>query len=71
MRITDRDRLVRALKYIEEEKEREEKGMDQLEGIQIKQVIIARNMKAMYMAQLNQLIRSTKDEIERCAEVVA
>lgn len=64
MSITEKDRLIRALKYIEEEKRREEEGMNKLEGIRIQQVIIVRNMKAMYMAQVDQMIRNMKAEIE-------
>lgn len=68
MSITEKDRLVRALKYIEEEKRREEEGMNKLEGIRIQQVIIVRNMKAMYMAQVDQMIRNMKAEIALNAE---
>lgn len=68
MSITEKDRLIRALKYIEEEKRREEEGMNKLEGIRIQQVIIVRNMKAMYMAQVDQMIRNMKAEIALNAE---
>jgi len=64
MRITEKDRLIRALSYLEAERKREEDGMKKLEGVQITQVIIARNQKAMYMAQIDQDIRNTKAEIE-------
>ena len=68
MSITEKDRLIRALKYIEEEKRREEEGMNKLEGIRIQQVIIVRNMKAMYIAQVDQMIRNMKAEIALNAE---
>ena len=65
MRITNRMRLERALEYLEEERAREERFIQQLGGIKIQEIIILRNKKAMYMAEVDQLIRNTKEKIEQ------
>lgn len=65
MRITKRMRLERALEYLEMERANEEEAIQRLGGIKIQEVIILRNKKAMYMAEVDQLIRNTKEKIEQ------
>ncbi|MBQ9252614.1 MAG: hypothetical protein IJ188_08260 [Clostridia bacterium] len=65
MCITNRMRLERALEHLEAERAREEKAIQQLGGIKIQEIIILRNKKAMYMAEVDQLIRNTKEKIKQ------
>lgn len=60
MWIDDRMRLERALGYLEKEKAAEAEAMAALEGIRIREIIIVRNKKRMYMAELDQQIRTIK-----------
>lgn len=68
MRITEKMRLERALEHLENEKRRETKAMEALEGISITEIIILRNKKAMYMAEVDQMIRITKEKIKEAEE---
>ncbi|MBQ9212083.1 MAG: hypothetical protein IJ153_11485 [Clostridia bacterium] len=65
MCITNRMRLERAMEHLEAERAREEHAIQQLDGIKIQEIIILRNKKAMYMAEVDQLIRNTKEKIEQ------
>lgn len=64
MRISERDRLKRQLMHLQEELERERFGLSCMEDIRLTNVIIIRNKKVMYIAEVEQMIRKIKDEIE-------
>lgn len=64
MKVTQKMRLERALEHIEAEMEREQQGLAELEDIKIREVIIARNKKTMYMADIEQMIRNIRAEIQ-------
>ena len=57
-------KLKRALKYLVEEQRREKETLESLEGIHITEVIIARNKKQMYLAEINQIIRKIETELK-------
>ena len=63
MYVTENDRKRRALVYMLAELEVEKQLLATLENIQIREIIIMRNKKVMYIAELEQLIRNTEDEI--------
>ena len=56
--------LERGLKHLEEEKTAEEESIARLEGNKIQSVIIMRNKKRMYIAEIDQMIRNIKDQIK-------
>ena len=56
--------LERGLKHLEEEKTAEEESIARLEGNKIQSVIIMRNKKRMYIAEIDQLIRNIKEQIK-------
>lgn len=64
MKVTREMRLQRALEYLEAEKREEEKSMRALEGKTITEVIILRNKKALYLAEVEQMIRKAREEME-------
>lgn len=64
MRVTQEMKLKRALKYLAEEQRREKETLESLEGIHITEVIIARNKKQMYLAEINQIIRKIETELK-------
>jgi len=64
MKVTQKMRLERALEHIEAEMEREQQGLAELEDIKIREVIIARNKKTMYIAEIEQMIRNIRAEIQ-------
>lgn len=68
MSVTREMRLERALEYLKDEKQSQEKEMEKLEGIRLREIIIIRNKKAMYMAELDQAIRNLEDDISSAAE---
>lgn len=63
VKITREMRLTRALKYLEEEKKAEEQALRALENVHLQEVIILRNRKQMYIAQIDQMIRNIQDEL--------
>ena len=64
MTVTRNMRMKRALKYLEAERAEEKKSLQAMEGVQITEVIIIRNKKAMYIAELEQMIRNIKEDLE-------
>lgn len=64
MTVTRNMRMKRALKYLEAERAEEKKSLQALEGVHITEVIIIRNKKAMYIAELDQMIRNIKADLE-------
>lgn len=66
MTVTRNMRLQRAMKYLEAEKTAEEKSLKALEGVHITEVIVIRNKKAMYIAELEQMIRNIRAEMAEC-----
>ena len=73
MKITREMRLNRAIEYLRKEREQEMAAADELEGIQIREIIIMRNKKRMYIADLDQMIRNAEAEISemRLAESIS
>lgn len=67
MEVTREMRLQRALGYLEAEEAEEEKSLKTLEGKHITEVIIIRNKKAMYIAELQQMIRNLRAELAECS----
>lgn len=63
MKVTRNMRLQRAMKYLEAEKTEEEKSLKALEDVHITEVIAVRNKKAMYIAELDQMIRNIRAEL--------
>ena len=63
MYVTENDRKRRALVYMRAELEAEKALLESMEGYQIREIIIMRNKKVMYIAELEQLIRNMEDEI--------
>ena len=69
MKINRKDRLKRALVHAIEEKERETEGMKALEGLRSPvEMIILRNKKALYIAEVDQIIRNIQDDIRMIEE---
>lgn len=56
--------LERGLKHLEEEKTAEEESIARLEGNKLQSVIIMRNKKRMYIAEIDQMIRNIKEQIK-------
>ena len=56
--------LERGLKYLEEEKTAEEESIARLEGNKLQSVIVMRNKKRMYIAEIDQMIRNIKEQIK-------
>lgn len=66
---TKQMRLERVLKRLEAEKENEEQRLQTLESIRgLPEIIILRNKKHMHLAEINQMIRNAKAELERIQE---
>lgn len=65
MTVTEKMRLEWALKYLKEEEERETAALKILDGVSMTEIIILRNKKFMYLAEVRQMIRTVKDKIER------
>lgn len=63
MEITALDKIRRAQGYIRKEITNEINNMKKYEGINIREVIIMRNKKQMYIAELQQMERNMTDEI--------
>jgi len=63
MTVTRNMRLQRAMKYLEAEKTAEEKSLKAMEGVHITEVIVIRNKKAMYIAELDQMIRNIRADL--------
>ena len=56
--------LERGLKHLEEEKTAEEESIARLEGNKLQSVIVMRNKKRMYIAEIDQMIRNIKEQIK-------
>ena len=70
MKITRKERLERALIYLEEDREREIRALKDLENNHLKEIIILRNKKQLYLAEVDQMIRNARNklmELGRCA----
>lgn len=65
MTVTEKMRLEWSLKYLKEEEEREAAALKILDGVSMTEIIILRNKKFMYLADIRQMIRTVKDKIER------
>ncbi|MBR3244645.1 MAG: hypothetical protein IKF90_18475 [Parasporobacterium sp.] len=65
MTITENMRLKWALKYLEEEEAREEAALKTLDSVSMTEIIILRNKKYMYLAEVKQMIRNIKEKIEK------
>lgn len=65
MTITENMRLKWALKYLEEEEAREEAALKTLDSVSMTEIIILRNKKYMYLAEVKQMIRNTKEKISK------
>ena len=66
MRDTRRMRLERALQRPKEEKKFEAERLEALDKINgLPEIIILRNKKYMHMAEIDQMIRNTMDELAR------
>ena len=65
MTITENMRLKWALKYLEEEEAREEAALKTLDSVSMTEIIILRNKKYMYLAEVKQMIRNTKEKINK------
>lgn len=63
MMITEKMKLERALKHLEAEEQAEEAALEKLEGISLTDVIIVRNKKMIYIAELKQRIRIIRERI--------
>jgi len=63
--ITENMRLKWALKYLEEEEAREEAALKTLDSVSMTEIIILRNKKYMYLAEVKQMIRNTKEKINK------
>jgi len=63
--ITENMRLKWALKYLEEEEAREEAALKTLDSVSMTEIIILRNKKYMYLAEVKQMIRNTKEKISK------
>lgn len=68
MTVTEKMRLEWALKYLKQEAQREEIALKELDSLSMNEIIILRNKKYMYLAEVKQLIRNTEDKLERLAE---
>lgn len=68
MTVTEQMRLEWALKYLRQEAQREEAALKELDSLSMNEIIILRNKKYMYLAEVKQLIRNTEDKLERLAE---
>lgn len=65
MKITQEMILRRALQKLEEERNEEMKSMEKWTDIHMKEIIIMRNKKTMYIAELDQMIRNVREKLER------
>lgn len=66
MRSTRKMRLERALQRLKEEKRFEAERLEALEKINgLPEIIILRNKKYMHVAEIDQMIRNTMDELAR------
>lgn len=65
MTITENMRLKWALKYLEAEEAREEAALKTLDSVSMTEIIILRNKKYMYLAEVKQMIRNIKEKIEK------
>lgn len=63
MEITTLDKIRRAQGYIRKEITNEINNLKKYESINIKEIIIMRNKKQMYIAELQQMERNMTDEI--------
>lgn len=68
MTVTEQMRLEWAMKYLKQEAQREEAALKELDSLSMVEIIILRNKKFMYLAEVRQLIRNTEDKLKRLAE---
>ena len=62
MRIDRKMRAERALEYLRQEQQKEVEALKALENIHIREIIIIRNKKFMYLAEVEQMIRNLEAE---------
>lgn len=67
MTITEDMKTERALEYLEAELEQEKKALNELDdkNVKIREVIVMRNKKVMYIADIEQMVRNAKYKIEK------
>lgn len=64
MTVTMAMKKQRALNYLEAEMAAEKRSLEAMEGVRMVEVIIMRNKKAMYIAELEQMIRNIRAYLE-------
>lgn len=71
MKITKEARLRRSLIILEKEAGYEREALERMDGILLREVTILRNKKQMHLAEIDQMIRNTRDELARLNEAEA
>ena len=67
MIVTEEMRLRRALGHLEQLRRMEYSALCRMEGINLTEVIIARNKQQIHLAEIDQIIRNIKDKLEGIA----
>lgn len=68
MTVTEEMRLQRALQKLEELARAEREAMASIEGCNIREIIIARNRCTLHIAEIAQIIRNTREKLNRIRE---
>ena len=68
MKVTEEMRLARALEKLEELARNERKALEPMEGIKLREIIIARNKQQLHIAEIDLLIRNTREKLKRIRE---
>lgn len=69
MKITEEMKLSRALEKLEELAKSERNVLQKMDGIKLKEIVIARNKQQIHIAEIDQLIRNTRAQLNRIREV--
>ena len=68
MKVTEEMRLARALEKLEELARNERQAIEPMEGIKLREIIIARNKQQLHIAEIDLLIRNTREKLKRIRE---
>jgi len=69
LKITEEMKLSRALEKLEELAKSERNTLQKMDGIKLKEIVIARNKQQIHIAEIDQLIRNTRAQLNRIREV--
>lgn len=69
LKITEEMKLSRALEKLEEMAKSERNTLQKMDGIKLKEIVIARNKQQIHIAEIDQLIRNTRAQLNRIREV--